>query len=352
MQILKLLVIFYVNLVLSLSLESNNSSLSWSSITDYIKDKSVQLYNSLPSISNLNWFSAKDDTVDRTLNSTDTSSSAQASPASAITEFKFNNIPISEDSAKSYLPYASLAYCKPEVLEAWSCKLCKSSSLKDDIEYTPLYNDYYNTTGFIITNKPQKTIILSYKGSKNTVNWIMNLKSTYTNLTLDKPFENAKIHSGFHEMADSLYNQTKESLQRSIAQYPDYKIIATGHSMGGALAVLNTLQLVLDKVLTWDKVTVVTFGQPRVGNKDFVNFMDSQTTSITRVNREGDPVPTVPTPPLYYHNGFNMFIRGDNSTNLCLPTDKGEGCTSSVSEMTTKSHFSYWNFRLDSNCNS
>jgi hypothetical protein len=352
MQILKLLVIFYFNLVLSLSAGSENSSLSWSSITNYIKDKSYQLYQSLPAITNLNWFSAKDDTVDRTLNSTDTSSSAQTPSASVVTEIKFNNVPITEGFAKSYLPYASLVYCKPEVLEAWSCKLCKSSSLKDDIEYTPLYNEHYNTTGFIIANKPQKSIVLSYKGSKNTVNWIMNLQSTYTNLTLDKPFENAKIHTGFHEMANSLYNQTKENLQKSIAKYPDYKIIVTGHSMGGALAVLNTLQLVLDKVLTWDKVTVVTFGQPRVGNKDFVNYMDSQAASITRVNREGDPVPTMPTPPLYYHNGFNMFIRVNNSTNLCLPTDKGENCTSSVFEMTPKSHFSYWNFRLDSNCNS
>ncbi|MFI6007018.1 hypothetical protein ACIA98_43010 [Streptomyces sp. NPDC051366] len=41
------------------------------------------------------------------------------------------------------------------------------------------------------------------------------------------------------------------------------------HSPGGALAILTARNLVRRKVLPWTKTTVITYGQPRIGNPQF-----------------------------------------------------------------------------------
>lgn len=55
-----------------------------------------------------------------------------------------------------------------------------------------------------------------------------------------------------------------------MALYPSAKIIVSGHSLGGALAVLCALDL----HRTYNKVDrLTTIGQPRIGNSEFANYL-------------------------------------------------------------------------------
>ena len=74
---------------------------------------------------------------------------------------------------------------------------------------------------------------------------------------------------------------------------PDYKILVTGHSLGGALSVLCGVHLSLQRPTT--EITVENFGCPRVGNDHFRNWVDEiPNLSIWRFIFDDDFVPHLP----------------------------------------------------------
>jgi pimeloyl-ACP methyl ester carboxylesterase len=86
--------------------------------------------------------------------------------------------------------------------------------------------------------------------------------------------------------------------------YPEYELNLVGHSLGGAVAALAALDL---QGHGFDPV-VTTFGEPRVGNKGLVEFLDKRfnlTSTVEldeddtkmryrRVTHVNDPVPLLP----------------------------------------------------------
>jgi hypothetical protein len=82
-------------------------------------------------------------------------------------------------------------------------------------------------------------------------------------------------------------------------QYPDYALTLVGHSLGGAVAALAGTEM---QLRGWNPV-VTTFGEPRVGNKAFVEYLDTifhldsdnvRDWKFHRVTHVDDPVPLVP----------------------------------------------------------
>jgi pimeloyl-ACP methyl ester carboxylesterase len=75
--------------------------------------------------------------------------------------------------------------------------------------------------------------------------------------------------------------------------YPGYKTVATGHSLGGALATLCALEL--KKLVPAASVSLYTYGIPRVGDQTFATFIESSLGSNSyRVTHLNDPVPRLP----------------------------------------------------------
>jgi predicted lipase len=54
-------------------------------------------------------------------------------------------------------------------------------------------------------------------------------------------------------------------------KFPDYDIILTGHSLGAAVATLSAVDLIKNGT----SVSLYTFGSPRVGNKEFADYVRS-----------------------------------------------------------------------------
>lgn len=125
----------------------------------------------------------------------------------------------------------------------------------------------------------------------------------------------AFVHRGFQ---DTLYFNDKTTLMPSFdaairhivkAVINDkVRLVITGHSLGGALALLFTGRLVLDYPNLASSIDqVVTFGAPAVGFSQFKSLIDAQPFSVVRVVNEADLVAFAP-PAFYRHVGLEVWL--------------------------------------------
>jgi hypothetical protein len=138
-------------------------------------------------------------------------------------------------------------------------------------------------------------------------------------LSLD-PDPVVKVHTGFLEdfnaIKDAVITQVRKCMgSRPASTRPTFPgVFITGHSLGGALAILCALEC-------WRQALpvsgVYTFGQPRVGNAAFAALYD-RTRMINgpvlrditfRVVNQNDIVPRTPGLLLgYRHGGTELFL--------------------------------------------
>jgi pimeloyl-ACP methyl ester carboxylesterase len=109
---------------------------------------------------------------------------------------------------------------------------------------------------------------------------------------------NCTVHTGFYSSWLHTRKVILPHVTEALAQYPNYKLVLVGHSLGGAVAALAGLDF---KARGWD-AHVTTFGEPRLGNHEFTTYIDDrfnitshhESNRFRRVTHAGDPVPLLP----------------------------------------------------------
>ncbi len=112
------------------------------------------------------------------------------------------------------------------------------------------------------------------------------------------PEKTPLVHKGFNDYTQAALFSKPHSAHESmtIGEYlaytlksnPDEKLYLTGHSLGGAVAVLAAARL-SDLGVSPDQLDVITFGSPAVGNEAFAEAYDEK-FHLERVIMQGDPV--------------------------------------------------------------
>ncbi|KAF9241410.1 alpha beta-hydrolase [Melanogaster broomeanus] len=74
-----------------------------------------------------------------------------------------------------------------------------------------------------------------------------------------------------------------------MSKHSSTSVTVVGHSLGAALAVLDSVYLPLPAGMTFK---TVEYGLPRVGNQAVANYVDAN-VHLTHINKE-DPVPVLP----------------------------------------------------------
>ena len=106
----------------------------------------------------------------------------------------------------------------------------------------------------------------------------------------------------FTDVLPAYGNRTAgEVLAAELRAHPSMRIYLTGHSLGGAAAVLTAARL-SDLGVAPEQLVVTTFGAPAVGNAAFVRRYEGRFT-LHRVVMSGDPMKDVLAAPL----GFQQF---------------------------------------------
>lgn len=152
----------------------------------------------------------------------------------------------------------------------------RSASVGQGYEFT-----YYGTASgvevayFLGTDHANKTQIIAVRGTANVENVMVD---TDFKLILDEHTSNM-LHSGFAASGAAIYKAVKSKLKR------DYTINTTGHSLGGAVAMVLAMYLDQDEFKVGK---VITFGQPKVTNITGARRYDFM--NITRVVTPKDVV--------------------------------------------------------------
>jgi hypothetical protein len=207
-----------------------------------------------------------------------------------------------------------LAYTLPSILrqkqlpqtiektEVWNALL--ASGLVYSRETSPQFQEvefiHDQGTGarcgvYVDTNIESKTIYVAFAGSDSKVDWLRtNLAVETESYTSCHAFDGTPIvHRGFLNAWRSIREPVwKKIADLVVRQGGSGKIVVCGHSLGGATATLAALDIACQVEKQYlDTLTVVTFGSPRVGNKDFKVLFNRVIPRSVRVSGIYDPVP-------------------------------------------------------------
>lgn len=177
------------------------------------------------------------------------------------------------------------------------------------------FQEKHTTQAFMLHDHDDELIVVAFRGTElfNADDW-----STDLDISWYKYDRIGKVHGGFLkalgltrqgwpkelEQDDPrkllAYYTIRNKLRELVKDTNNTKFIVTGHSLGGALAILFAAILALhEEDLLLERLEgVYTFGQPRVGDKEFKRFMEEQmkTHSIKyqRIVYSNDLVPRIP----------------------------------------------------------
>ena len=154
-------------------------------------------------------------------------------------------------------------------------------------------------------------VVIAFRGTQR------NYADILTDLKFSKrdywtPYSGApvQIHRGF--LAQWLSIQERVFQQATAAATDGRRIVATGHSLGGALAVLATI--------SWRLVTAcITFGAPRVGTSQIREAIELCAAECRRYVYGADIVPIVPLLALGFRHGIRptYLTRGPRAIAAC-----------------------------------
>lgn len=158
-------------------------------------------------------------------------------------------------------------------------------------------------------------LIVGFRGSSALEDFIIDARFFRSLLLEEADGSRCEVHSGFLAAYESIIGPLSSRLGGSpVFKYQNCKpLFVTGHSLGGALAILAAVEL---KRQGFAIAQVYTFGQPRVGNKAFAAMYNYalKDSTFALVN-EGDPVPLLP--PLlngYRDCGTEIWLRKSGGT--------------------------------------
>lgn len=107
-----------------------------------------------------------------------------------------------------------------------------------------------------------------------------------------KGFDDYTMTALFHEPVDLAGSGACETMGEHLAQelraHPTEVLYLTGHSLGGAAAILTAARL-SDMGVRPEQLRVITFGSPAVGNAAFARYYEKR-MRLTRIVMDGDPV--------------------------------------------------------------
>ncbi|KAL7750991.1 Vacuolar protein-sorting-associated protein 36 [Sorochytrium milnesiophthora] len=230
------------------------------------------------------------------------------------------------DMAVWYLQsFASMAYCFHKNATQPDCyPFCNRPEFQHVRFNTTLIGSTTQTLGFIAVDETNESIVVSFRGTNNKVNWEVDGLFPLIHFVATAKYRNipkhAKVMLGFcaleHEHA------LLESVKALLHDYPSFKVVFVGHSLGAAIASIAATFTALVLDLPKEQVLLLTLGSPTPGNRAFAQLAEQSIGTIHRLVEENDisPPRELDGVRLYHHIGPEKYIV-DGKIYVCVGID-------------------------------
>eukprot|EP00814_Leptocylindrus_danicus_P013614 CAMPEP_0116015994 /NCGR_PEP_ID=MMETSP0321-20121206/7194_1 /TAXON_ID=163516 /ORGANISM="Leptocylindrus danicus var. danicus, Strain B650" /LENGTH=378 /DNA_ID=CAMNT_0003485923 /DNA_START=64 /DNA_END=1200 /DNA_ORIENTATION=- len=121
----------------------------------------------------------------------------------------------------------------------------------DDLELHLFEDNPANGCVMVVSSPLRKYVAAVFRGTDSDSDWMHDLQASKVpfgpvnggdpiieNVLVHKGFNKALFNTGGLEQEDCQFDRVLNSIQNVTSVHPDYQVITTGHSLGGALSVL------------------------------------------------------------------------------------------------------------------
>ncbi len=153
------------------------------------------------------------------------------------------------------------------------------------VECEGLIDREAGTAGFVVAGPD--LIVVVFRGTEDLLDWWTNLRVKLVALQ-----GGVKVHTGFFQAYFPIRDRLFETVRKLLKNKPR-PVYITGHSLGGALAVMATAELANDEEAeVRDSIAACyTFGCPKAGDRTFDQYVK---VPLYRITNGFDVVPGVP----------------------------------------------------------
>jgi hypothetical protein len=180
--------------------------------------------------------------------------------------------------------FSASAYCPEKEVDNWKCYWCDKVPNFDIIE--TFWDNKTSTFCYFGKYINSNDYVLAFEGSQDNRDLIIDLQ--IAQLVPYKHYPNAKVHAGFWKSYLSIADEVHKLLMSHNIEH----LFVTGHSLGGALATIASLDIVEE--LGINNITMVSLGAPRVGNAGYADLYASNLNNYYRVTHASDTVVHLP----------------------------------------------------------
>ncbi|KAH6573127.1 hypothetical protein BASA60_006206 [Batrachochytrium salamandrivorans] len=250
-----------------------------------------------------------------------------------------------------FMQYSAASYFDSVIISGeWECGVVCEGDTKDTVIQTVfLQTRGKNTAGIVAIQPSSKTIVVAFRGAVEFSDWIINIRfkkrsapwlndGVVSTNRKRVPFpNNLEIHSGFQSAYLDIRSLMMAGIRTAQKKYPGFKLVFTGHSLGGALASLAAADYVNHESGDTSYVSVYSYGEPRIGNSQWADWFDNLPLASYRVTSQSDPVPRLPPYIMgYRHTKQEYFITSDKVTETCT----NSGVAGETTDCSTETLFS------------
>lgn len=271
---------------------------------------------------------------------------------------------------------SAAAYSKDPKMCLQKMNATKDFEIKDIIKHDckdlPLFT-YKECVAYTAVSHTHRVITLAFRGTRTLSSQIFD--QIISVLTIPKvPFPTGgEVQRYFANAHKKLYNDVNASVTTLVKMYPEYNFVVTGHSLGGALASLAAVTLAYQHVIPLRNMAIYTFGEPRVGDKNFAFNYDRLVNNSWRVVHNRDIISHLPLCSLFsgcstpdngpFHHRTEIFYpnvtmekdsfykecRGDDSYNCSDGMIQKKPCTFDIKDCLTY-HMNYFSLHVGRLC--